>query len=76
MGDEELAERLRLLREHLADEEIDEIVRWQMTGVLTKKAPVVKHQEQPRCWRCKQDWHGLPTNDCKGSFDTPTKGVQ
>jgi hypothetical protein len=45
VGDEELAERLRLLREHLADEEIDEIVRWQMTGVLTKKAPVVKHQE-------------------------------
>jgi hypothetical protein len=74
--DEEYAERLRLLREHVAEEEIDEIVRWQLTGLLTKKAPVVKHQEQPRCWRCKSDWHGLPRDGCQGSFDTPTKDKQ
>jgi hypothetical protein len=71
--DEGFTERLRLLHEHLAEEEVDEIVRWQMTGVLIRKAPVVRHQEQPRCHRCYGDWHGLPREDCPGSFDTPNK---
>lgn len=71
MLEEEFAEKLRLLRDHLAEEEIEDIVRWQMTGVLMRKAPMVKHQEQPRCWRCQGDWHGLPRDGCKGSFDTP-----
>jgi hypothetical protein len=67
----EFSERLRLLRDHIAEEEMDEIVSWQMTGILTRKAPVVRHQEQPRCWRCQGDWHGLPRDNCPGSFDTP-----
>ena len=69
--DEGFAERIRLLREHLAAEEIDEIVKWQLTGLLVRKTPVVKHQEQPKCYRCRGDWHGLPKDSCPGSFDTP-----
>lgn len=72
--DEEFRERMRLLRDHVAAEEIDEIVRWQMTGLLTKKAPTVA-AAQPlptRCRWCRGDWHGLPNEDgCPGSFDTP-----
>jgi len=71
--DEEFAERLRLLRDHLAEEEVDEIVRWQLTGALTRRTPVVRRQEQPRCWRCHSDWHGLPKDKCPGSFDAPDK---
>jgi len=76
MTEEEFSERLLLLREHISQEEmdqieIDQIVSWQMTGILTKRTPVVKHQEQPRCRRCQEDWHGLPKGKCKGSYDTP-----
>ena len=71
MLEEGFSERLELLRDHIAEEEIEEIVSWQMTGILTKRTPVVKHQEQPRCRHCMGDWHGLPRDDCKGSFDTP-----
>jgi hypothetical protein len=84
--EEDFAERLGLLRDHVAEEEIEEIVRWQMTGILTKKAPMVKHQEQPLCHRCRGDWHGLPKDECPGSFtyrheldhsyDTPDKDKQ
>jgi len=73
---DELVERLRLLHEHIADEEIAEIVRWQMTGLLTKKSPMVKHQDQPRCFRCRGEWHGLPRDKCPGSYNTPDKAKQ
>ena len=50
---------------------IDEIVRWQMTGVLLKRTPVVRKIPFPKCPNCSNEWHGLPTQVCHGSFDTP-----
>lgn len=72
---EEFRERLRLMREHIAGEEIDEIVKWQMTGILAKKSPVAKGAPQPKCHRCWRDWHGLPQDECPGSFDTPETDI-
>lgn len=64
----------REMRDMISDD-VDEIVRWQMTGMLMKKAPVHRRQSQPRCMNCGDDWHGLPQNGCRGShpeeFDTP-----
>lgn len=51
--------------------DIDEIVRWQLTGMLMRKTPTHRKPPQPRCHRCAGEWHGLPSADCPGSFDTP-----
>jgi hypothetical protein len=64
---------VRLLRQHLDDADVEEIVRWQMTGLLARKAPVHNRQPYPRCGKCGSDWHGLPREECPGSFDTPTE---
>jgi hypothetical protein len=69
MGDWQ--ERIRRLREEMNDDRIDEIVKWQLTGALMRKAPVARKAPQPRCHRCWRDWHGLPHDGCQGSFDTP-----
>lgn len=65
MADESMTEKFRELRES----DIDEIVRWQMTGALVKRAPMMHRQPQPRCRHCGNDWHGLPlsSNGCQGS---------
>jgi hypothetical protein len=53
------------------DARIDDIVSWQLTGQLYKKAPVAQRLPDPRCRNCGGDWHGLPFDGCSGSFDTP-----
>lgn len=67
---EERRDLFRHLRAAVSPD-LDEIVRWQMTGILLKKTPVVNKQPFPRCEKCLSDWHGLPTDNCAGSFDTP-----
>lgn len=53
-------------------DDIDEMVKWQMTGLMMKQAQRTrKHSPQPRCHRCAGEWHGLPKEGCVGSFDTP-----
>ena len=67
-------EEYRQLREALAagGDDIDEIVRWQMTGLINRTAP---HRRgvvsRPLCGKCHSEWHGLPKDGCPGSFDTP-----
>lgn len=68
----------REMRDAISDD-VDEIVRWQMTGLLMKKTPVHRKQPQPRCMNCGDDWHGLPNNGCRGSheeyLDTPNSSI-
>lgn len=52
-------------------DDIEEIVRWQLTGLLMKKSPTVRTYSRPLCKKCGDDWHGLPVGKCLGSFDTP-----
>lgn len=64
------------MRQLMRGDDIDDIVRWQLTGLLSRRTPVYRRPPQPRCHRCGGDWHGLPTPDgCEGSFqpvgDTP-----
>ena len=76
MPDEDVTEMFRRMRHVLRDSDIEEIVRWQMTGAIAKKTPVVRRQPQPKCRHCGDDWHGLPQKGCPGSHlesldDTP-----
>jgi hypothetical protein len=53
------------------DDDISEMVRWQLTGLVMKKAEAPK-TAIPKCSNCGDDWHGLPVNGCEGShIDTP-----
>ena len=54
-------------------DEIDEVVDWQLSGLMNRKAPTFNAPPTYQlCPNCKGDWHGLPTNNgCKGSFATP-----
>jgi hypothetical protein len=66
-------EEFRRLREQMAEQDIDDIVKWQMTGLMNRKAPSSRAAvSNPKCHRCSGDWHGLPKDGCTGSFDTPT----
>jgi hypothetical protein len=70
---DDLADELAALKETLSADEVSEIVRWQMTGILQRKTPVMwgGPSSQPKCPKCKRDWHGLKKDGCEGSFDTP-----
>jgi len=67
---ENQADIFRSLRASVGDD-VDEIVRWQMTGWVLRRAPVVNKPPAPLCGRCGGEWHGLPADGCPGSFDTP-----
>lgn len=63
------AEWLSAIRHRLRQDDIDEIVSWQLTGIFHKKAPVYRSQPRPLCRHCHGEWHGLPYAGCPGSFD-------
>ena len=68
--DEERIEAFREMRDGL-DDDVSEIVRWQMTGMLLKKAPVHRRPIIPKCHNCGDEWHGLMRDGCPGAFNGP-----
>lgn len=69
-GDQD--ELMRKLRNLAQEQDIEDIVRWQMTGYLLRKTPTRQKNSIPRCHNCGMEWHGLPKGNCEGSYtDTP-----
>lgn len=72
--DKGMVEFFRVVRNYYSDEDIDEIVRWQMTGAINHKTPSATGVSSwQTCRGCGREWHGLSRDGCPGSFTDTEK---